>query len=265
MARRHADDVHENHDRWMVSYADFITLLLAFFVVLYSISSVNQTKYEQLSEILEGIFNVENRSVRPVQVGNITKQSERTEDLAMSDPQARSMAIDSSEGYGQSQQSGELQEIADRFEMDFFQLIKDQQIDVSGNEEWVEISLNSALLFKSGSAILNESADPVLYDIAVILREYPNAINIEGFTDNVPIGGTQFSSNWELSASRAATVVRMLVEGGLEPSRMAAVGYGEFQPIASNLNEDGRRKNRRVVLVVAKTSLQGRSSRTSLP
>lgn len=265
MARRHPDDVHENHDRWMVSYADFITLLLAFFVVLYSISSVNEKKYEQLSEILEGIFNVENRSVRPIQLGEVTKQNERTEDLAIADPQARSMAIDSSDGYGQSQQSGELQEIADRFEMEFFQLIKDEQINISGNEEWAEISLSSALLFKSGSAILNESADPMLYEIAVILREYPNAINIEGFTDNIPIGGTQFASNWELSASRAATVVRMMVLGGVEPSRLAAVGYGEFQPIASNLDAAGREKNRRVVIVVAKTALQGRTSRTAAP
>jgi chemotaxis protein MotB len=265
MARRRIEESPENHERWMVSYADFITLLLAFFVVLYSISSLNEKKYDRLSEILEGIFTVENRSLRPVQVGDIAKQTEKTDDLLMPDPQAKTSALGSADGYGKSSQIGELDEIANRLETSLTTLIKQGDVSVHGSESWTEISLNSGLLFQSGRAVLSESSDAVLYDIGMILRDYPNAINIEGFTDNVPVSGGKFVSNWELSTSRAAAVVRMLIDVGVEPSRMAAVGYGEFQPIANNLNIGGRKKNRRVVIVVAKTALQGRSTRNAPP
>ena len=128
----------------------------------------------------------------------------------------------------------DLNQLSNDVEGAFADLIEDDDIAIDGNETWVEISLSSSLLFGSGSAIPNPAALPVLTKIADLLAGYENPVHVEGFTDNVPIRSSVFASNWELSAARSATVVRLLAEGGVDPDRMAAVGYAEFQPLASN-------------------------------
>ncbi|MDN6857436.1 flagellar motor protein MotD [Pseudomonas sp. CAN2814] len=242
MPRRRRHEEHENHERWLVSYADFITLLFAFFVVMYSISSINEGKYKILSETLTGVFNQPDRSVRPIPVGEERPRTQQP-DQSISDPQ--------DEGQAQGNPDS-LQQISDSVRQAFGDLISTDQLSVRGNELWIEITLNSSLLFSSGDAIPNDAAFEIIEKVAKILSPYRNPVHVEGFTDNVPIHNAQYPTNWELSTARAASIVRMLAQDGLDAGRLAAVGYGEFQPVADNATADGRARNRRVVLVISR-------------
>jgi chemotaxis protein MotB len=255
MSRHSLDEDTDNHERWLVSYADFMTLLMAFFVVMYSISQVNESKYRVLSNTLTEAFNNPELSKDPIQVGDIA----RSQPLNVIDAQKGGL----DEKHGQtgdqeantdSEEKNPLQAMAQRLEDKFADLIGQQKITVHGNEEWLEIELKSELLFKPGAANIQLESELILQDIATILVDYEATVRVEGFTDNKAIQSDRFPSNWELSAGRAASVVKMLARMGLDPHRMAAVGYGEFQPRASNSTEAGRAANRRVVLMVSRTS-----------
>ncbi|MDP3845981.1 MAG: flagellar motor protein MotD [Pseudomonas sp.] len=240
MARRRHQEEHENHERWLVSYADFITLLFAFFVVMYSISSINEGKYRILSDSLEGVFSQPDRSIKPVPVGE--ERPRITEpDVSVVTESARSETA-----------PDPLQDIAKGMREAFGDMIMKDQMTVRGNELWIEIELSSSLLFSSGEALPTDMAFNIIEKIAKILAPYENPVHIEGFTDNLPINTAQFPSNWELSTARAASIVRMLAMDGVNPGRLAAVGYGEFQPVADNALAEGRARNRRVVLVVSR-------------
>ncbi|GLZ85948.1 flagellar motor protein MotD [Metapseudomonas resinovorans] len=245
MARRRHQEEHENHERWLVSYADFITLLFAFFVVMYSISSINEGKYKILSESLVGVFNQPDRSIKAIPVGE-EKPRTTEPDRSMVEESERSQTAIDDPG------SDPLQEIAQSVRDAFGDLIKSEQLNVRGNELWVEIEMNSSLLFPSGDAVPNDVAFTLIEKVARILAPYDNPVHVEGFTDNMPIATSQFPSNWELSTARAASIVRMLAMDGLAPRRLAAVGYGEFQPVADNATAEGRARNRRVVLVISR-------------
>lgn len=239
MPRRRHHEEHENHERWLVSYADFITLLFAFFVVMYSISSLNEGKYKILSQSLTGVFNQPDRSIKPIPVGEERPRTSEAE-LVLPEDGAPQAPVDS------------LESIASSVREAFGDLIQSSQLKVSGNELWIEIELSSSLLFSSGEALPNNAAFEIIEKVAKILAPYENPIHVEGFTDNQPIQTAQFPTNWELSAARAASIVRMLAMDGVNPGRMAAVGYGEFQPVADNATAEGRGRNRRVVLVVSR-------------
>lgn len=239
MARRRHHEEHENHERWLVSYADFITLLFAFFVVMYSVSSINEGKYKILSDSLIGVFNQPDRAVKPIPIGEARPQTSEPAP-ALFDEDVNQAAADS------------LESIADRVREAFGELILGEQLKVRGNELWIEIELSSSLLFPSGDALPNDAAFEIIEKIAKILAPYENPIHVEGFTDNLPIQTAQFPTNWELSAARAASIVRMLAMDGVNQGRLAAVGYGEFQPVADNATAEGRARNRRVVLVVSR-------------
>lgn len=245
MARRRRPEEHENHERWLVSYADFITLLFAFFVVMYSISSVNEGKYKILSEALVGVFNDTERSMKPIPIG---------EQRPLSVKPAEPLIKDSDQieaGIGQNV-TDPLKEIAQDVRDAFGDLIKSNQMTVRGNELWIEIELSSGLLFGSGDAMPSDKAFTIIEKVAKIIKPFDNPIHVEGFTDDQPISTAQYPTNWELSSARSASIVRMLAMEGVNPSRLASVGYGEFQPVASNTTAEGRGRNRRVVLVISR-------------
>lgn len=251
MARRRAHEEPENHERWLVSYADFITLLFAFFVVMYSISSLNEGKYKILSDSLVGVFNQPDRAIKPIPIGEERPQTSQGDLSTDVSQQADSEVVDP------------LQSIVRSMRAAFADLIGSDQLTVRGNEMWVEIELNSSLLFPSGDALPNDQAFAILDKVANILSPFDNPIHVEGFTDNLPISTDKYPTNWELSAARAGSVVRMLAAGGVESARMAAVGYGEFQPIADNATAEGRARNRRVILVISR-NLDVRRSATGV-
>ncbi|MEH6389832.1 MAG: flagellar motor protein MotD [Pseudomonas profundi] len=246
--RRRNKHESENHERWLVSYSDFITLLFAFFVVMYSISSVNEGKYKVLSDTLGGAFNQPQKVINPIQMGETTPLS-----LSPIDGQGEH---DGGNETDNDTQHDSLADIAKAMQAAFGDLISAGDIEVRGNELWIEIELSSGLLFPSGDALPLDDAFHLTEKIAGILAPYDNPVHVEGFTDNVPINSRLYPTNWELSAARAASVVRMLAHGGIDPGRMAAVGYGEFRPVADNTTVAGRRANRRVVLLVSRYTEQ---------
>jgi len=239
MPRRRSREEHPNHERWLVSYADFITLLFAFFVVMYSISSINEGKYKILSETLTQAFKQPEQATVPIAVGD---ESPRT--IA---PQVGSEPL-----RGGGERVDPLQRINQQIRSAFSDLLGSEQMTIRATEQWIEIELPSGLLFPSGDAIPNDEAFQIIERVATILAPYQNPIQVEGFTDNQPISTPRYPTNWELSASRAASIVRMLAMGGVQPSRLAAVGYGEFSPVADNSTPAGRARNRRVVLVISR-------------
>ena len=244
MARRRQQEEHVNHERWLVSYADFITLLFAFFVVMYSISSINEGKYKVISEALIGVFTDSDRSLKPIPIGD-----ERPKTVTPAKP----LVKDSDQtDAGIAGASDPLKSIADDISAAFGDLISSNQMTVRGNELWVEIELNSSLLFGSGDAMPSDQAFTIIDKVAKILKPFDNPIHVEGFTDNLPIQTAQYPTNWELSSARSASIVRMRAMQGVTPARRASVGYGEFQPVANNATAEGRARNRRVVLVVSR-------------
>ena len=208
MARRPPREEHENHERWLVSYADFITLLFAFFVVMYSISSINEGKYKILSETLTGVFNQPDRSIKPIPVGDDRPRTTQQPNDAMQ------------QGGDDNVDGDPLTQIADAVREQFGDLIGSDQLSVRGNELWIEITLNSSLLFPSGDAMPADAAFGIVEKVARILAPYQNPIHVEGFTDNVPIHNAQYPTNWELSTARAASIVRLLAQDGVAPSRL---------------------------------------------
>ncbi len=259
MPRHRIEEEHVNHERWLVSYADFITLLFAFFVVMYSISQINESKYRVLSNTLTEAFNKPNFKLNPIELG------ETTDSTPASAVELDALAVMEREGHGDAQVEGDeavqaddserlppqLQQISEQMANAFSDLMRQQLVTLRGNEQWLEVALSSSMLFASGDAALSGKAGPILDKIAVILHDQPNAIRVEGFTDNMPIATLRYPSNWELSAARAVSVVQFLTEKGVQPVRLMAVGYGEFHPVADNLSESGRARNRRVVLMIS--------------
>ncbi|GGE58559.1 flagellar motor protein MotD [Streptosporangium jomthongense] len=247
--RQPQDDLH-NKERWLISYADFITLLFAFFVVMYSVSSVNEGKYKVLSETLTGVFNAPQRSFQPIEIGDRPPRPEvgPSEDVI---PPPVTEAPRNREQDSRARTEA-LRTMADQLALEFDDLINRGVVTLETNDRWLALNLPDSLLFGSGDAEPHYDAFDVMDKVARVLRNRDNAIKVEGFTDNQPIHTQRFPSNWELSAARAAAVVRMLSMEGIEPERMAAVGYGEHQPLARNDTEEGRRRNRRVVLLISR-------------
>lgn len=270
MARKQKHEEHENHERWLVSYADFITLLFAFFVVMYALSSVNEGKYRVLSDSLVAAFRSAPRSIDPVQLGEIQRTVDSGSQSVVGEPSLIALPIPvvpdvvSESGRQQSRPQPRppgaagpagyvdpgVQRIAEAIVEAMGGLIRDDLIRVRRDERWLEVEIRSSILFPSGSARLTPDSFPILEQLAKILVPFPNPIHVEGFTDNVPISTVQYLSNWELSAARAASVVHLFTDYGVEPGRMAAIGYGEYKPVAPNDTPEGRARNRRVVLVI---------------
>ena len=267
MARKHKHEEHENHERWLVSYADFITLLFAFFVVMYSMSSVNEGKYRVLSESMVAAFKSSARSLQPVQVGEISRSPHIPDANIIEIPKPINYTpiVINQAAFGMSkdktmdinENSWAMDEAGSQIDMiaadvdDALQELVDQDVvEIRRSKLWLEIELKTSFLFLSGSASPSVEAEVILGQLGKVLKEYPNQVHVEGYTDDRPIVSTVFPSNWELSSSRAAAVVRLFALYGIEPQRMASVGYGEFRPVASNDTEAGRTRNRRVVIVI---------------
>ncbi len=266
--QRHIEEP-ENHDRWLVSYADFITLLFAFFVVMYAISSVNEGKYRVLSDALDAAFRQATRTAEPMGKGDLA----RTPDRKTRSPYDESIAIDlpfptrprdweiGTEAAKSIKAPGkplppagfadpDLRDLSDKISTAMGSLLEDELVHVRRDKRWIEIEIQSSVLFSGSNSMLAASAYPVVERIAELLRPYSNTIKVEGYTDDTPIFTEKFRSNWDLSAARAASVVHLLKDNGVDPVRMAAIGYGAEHPVASNQTPAGRTRNRRVVLVV---------------
>lgn len=273
MAKKAKHEDHINHEAWAIPYGDLITLLLAFFVVMYSMSSVNEGKYRVLADSLNAAFGGPPRSPSPIQVGPKTQSSTpdprprllqgspahpgtRGSQHAISKPDVLGPMAARISGDGgretpvAARERAQLQRMADEVHEALGDLISQKLIVVRRHEQWLEIEIQTDILFASGSAKLGSTAGEVLDRLAGALLEFDNRLRIEGHTDNVPIATREFPSNWELSSTRAASVVHRFMGRGVDPRRMTVLGLAEYQPVAENTDADGRNRNRRVVIVV---------------
>lgn len=274
MARRHKHEEHANHEAWAIPYGDLVTLLLAFFVVMYAISSVNEGKYRVLSDSLVAAFRGTPRTLEPVQVGEKAVGSGADIQVsivqqAMLDGQPRSMlesspihaaepqrpALHTNTTYDSETEHSDtaivqLDEVATQVEHAMSELVEQKLIAVRRHRLWVEVEIRTDILFPSGVATLAPEAVSVLRQLAQTLKPFPNPIRVEGHTDNRPISTAAFPSNWELSSARAASVVHLFTQAGLNPARLAVIGLGEYRPAQRNDTLEGRNANRRVLLVI---------------
>jgi len=241
VARKKHEEEVENHERWMVSYADFVTLLFAFFVVMYAISQVNEGKYRVLSDALLQAFQPDGH--RPVSIRTELQGSSRG-DANITLPIKR--PVDA----GRRRVEARMKGIADDIRKVLEPLVKEGQVRVTESARGIAVEINASVLFTSGQAELNDGSIRSLAAVAQVLAVVGNAIEIEGHTDNTPISTPVFPSNWELSAARASRVVRLFAQSGVAPERMVAVGYGEYRSVDSNDTSEGKTRNRRVTVMI---------------
>ncbi len=245
MARRsrfHQEE-HENLDRWLVSYADFITLLFAFFVVMYGISQVNVGKYRVLSDSMVSAF-------RNVNLGNPSEKV--IGDLATA-TRMRQMIQTPVEAQTEKQRGTareKMRNMAGDIQKALGTLVKEGKVRVTEGAQGVSVEINASVLFATGEAQLGPPAVAALQAVAQVLAETEFPVTVEGHTDNAPISTAMFPSNWELSVVRATSVVRLFQGSGVAPWRLTATGYGEQRPVASNDSPEGRSRNRRVTLII---------------
>jgi len=256
VSRRKKRGGHPNHERWLVSYADFITLLFAFFVVLYASSQVDQRKVGRLALAIQvafqelGIFQASNARIpldvqepMPFSTVQVVENLKRTTNLG----QVSSRPQSDSSGSG----NGDLAKLQLELAAALSSEIARNEISMRREPDGLVISLREVGFFESGSPEMKAASQPAFDRIANLLRSRNYRLRIEGHTDDVPIHNSRFSSNWELSTTRATEIVRLLiVRDGFDPNRLAAAGYAEYHPVASNRSPAGRAMNRRVDIVV---------------
>ncbi len=234
MARKKYDDGAENHERWLISYADFITLLFAFFVVMYAISTINVGQYRVLSDSLGKAFGSAGSSTRVTDPQTIT--------MAAIAQRRRSEAL--------RREKENLTKLAKDLSSTLAPLVKEGKVRVTQNSRGVSVEINASVLFDPGDATLTAESKEALRAVAVLLKADPHAVQVEGHTDTTPINNALFPSNWELSAVRASSVVRLFIDSGVAPTRLSAVGHGSNIPVASNDEPEGRARNRRVAVTI---------------
>jgi chemotaxis protein MotB len=271
MARKRKHEEHISHEAWAIPYGDLVTLLLAFFVVMYALSTINEGKFRVLSDSLQAAFRGAPRTLEPVNVGEKSRGSGA--DIAVSIVQQATLngqprqlleaiSVDSTLAMGGRKNADKLGadgkvivppalgRVADEIEKALAPLMAADMIAVRRHSTWVEVEIRTDILFASGVAKLSAAALPPLTILAETLAKYPNPVRVEGHTDNRPINTSTFPSNWELSAARAASVVHLFARGGVDPARLAVIGLGEFRAAQSNATAAGRNANRRVLIVI---------------
>ncbi len=277
--RKHRHEEHVNHEAWAIPYADLMTLLLAFFVVMYAVSVVNEGKFRVMSESLIEAFNGSSHAIAPlpptqVRPHNISPSIAAPAGQPGSSivpiavpipphPVPRDGGKGRDAGHPKSPQEN-LGRIEDQVRKALQPLIDRKLVIVRLKPDWLEIEIRTDILFPSGVAQLSAPANAVLRDLAGILARFPNPLRVEGFTDDVPINTPQYPSNWELSAARAASVARLFALSGVVADRLGIVGWGDVRPKADNATAEGRNQNRRVLVVVMSNRIVPNREQTDL-
>jgi len=258
MARKKKPEEHVNHERWLVSYADFITLLFAFFTTLYAISTVDAKKAGKLVYSLRAVFDLD---FFPSSQATLGGSGYDTSSLV--DPISPHAKVIKLQGLPPPAKphlaakkvralSGALAKFLAGQSGD-----KGQRVHVTKEPRGLIISLDAERFFASGSAELQPSAQRALDDLSKILTQVSLPLRVEGHTDNTPVRGQRFRSNWDLSTARSVTIVKRLIDNFAYPSDMlSAAGYGDTRPLQTNSTVQGRARNRRVDLVVLRELYQ---------
>lgn len=241
---RRTDDEHENHERWLVSYADFITLLFAFFVVMYAISQVSESKYRVLSDTLHSAFRQVPGTASGVQTTvNPNAPTPIVIPLRRPNPGIKTDEV-------QRVKKEKLRNMAKEINAALAPLVKEGQVRVTEGALGITVDINASVLFAPGDARLDPGAIQALRAVAGVLAPTDFPVTVEGHTDNTPINTPQFPSNWELSGMRASSVVRLFIDSGVAPRRLTATGYADQRPVDDNAAPEGRARNRRVAITI---------------
>lgn len=247
MARKKKPEEHANHERWLVSYADFITLLFAFFTAMFAISTADTAKLQKMVGSMQGAFGGKAMKIMPE--SGKTPFTTQTQNGSPGTPLAFNVARTEADSF---------LGIQDRIGKYLVKGVDEGKVLVIVSDRGLVIRLSDEGLFRPGEAEINPAAAGVLDELALSLIDIPNYVRIEGHTDNVPVPvkSARFPSNWELSTGRASRIVRWFIERQrFPPERLSAGGYGEHRPAATNSTEEGRRANRRVEIIVLKNRL----------
>lgn len=245
MARvRRGEEEHENHERWLVSYADFITLLFAFFVVMYAVSQVNEGKYRVLSDTLSSAFRHIPGSAGGAQVA-INPNAPMPATLPLRRPSPSQKTDDR-----QRAKKEKMRNMAKEISEALAPLVAEGQVRITEGALAITVDINASVLFAPGDAHLDAAAVQALTAVARVLGPTDFPVTVEGHTDNTPISTPMFPSNWELSGMRASTVVRLFVDQGVDPRRLTATGYADQRPVDDNATLEGRGRNRRVAITI---------------
>lgn len=227
----------DNSERWMLSYLDFITLLMIFFLMMYSMSTVDSKKAAALANSLKIGFNSGNGK-------NV---------IATTDASNDTPTVVEDDTMTAAQEEDKLEDIKNKVD----ELVNNSElkgsITTKIQDRGLLISFNDSIFFNSGEAIIKPDWQVKLKSIAKVLNGLDNYIRVEGHTDNVAINTNYFHSNWQLSVARSANVVEFLINQGISPGRLSSIGYGEYRPIKSNDTEEGRSSNRRVDILILNT------------
>jgi chemotaxis protein MotB len=278
MTRRRRHEEEEHHEAWAIPYGDLVTLLLGFFVVMYAMSSVNQGKYRVLSNSLTEAFNgtphvnpsapsgdsgsdpIEELPLTQVPVAPLESQrgtprrgqsiAGAVDQRAASSSASPAAAAAAAAPTGSARAGGTLDMVADDVTAAMGPLVAKGLVRVRRYDTWVAVDISTDILFGSGSAQLSGTAVMALQKLADSLKTWPNALRVEGHTDDRPINTAAFPSNWELSAARAASVVHLFMDRGVAPDRLAVMGFGPYRPASPNDSAAGRNANRRVEVVI---------------
>ena len=249
-----------NVDRWLVSYADYMTLLFALFVILYAMAIVNEDPFETVTESIGRVFQSSEEQTKnkgqgpdilPVNTIKSAKQLYGDGILEVDGPEL----LDGKKQLSNIQESNigtNLDSLEEQLHTALYDLVESGYAELEIDGDWLEIQLNSALLFPSGSATAIKGTESLLTLVNDVVGSASNYIRVRGYTDNLEINNEVFTSNWELSVFRATAILRVLESLGLESERMAIEGYGQYSPNTDNSTEEGRAQNRRVVIAISK-------------
>ncbi|MEI7842582.1 MAG: flagellar motor protein MotD [Gallionellaceae bacterium] len=245
---RHQEE--SNGERWLVSYADFITLLFAFFVVMYAISSVNEAKYKMFSESLKISLHSPSSSSVATESTNVVAPPPLHLNKVLVDKRVAVL------GEQQRKVEDRMKKLTSRLNFAMAELVEQQKVNIKLEKRGLVMDISASSLFDAGKSVLHEDAHKILKSVAEILSKEDFAVEVEGHTDDSPIATPQFPSNWELSAVRASSVVRMLIDQGVGENRLSAVGLASNQPLVPNDSAENRNKNRRVTITILSPNLE---------
>ncbi len=237
------DEEESEGEGWIVTFSDLMSLLLTFFILLYSMSTVEVSKFKQLMKSVQSALGVQQ-----------VPEAGTREGLEMLDHDGESQpdAVDELGGMVQK----ELQEIQSKVEEFIIKNKLGGKVSVEVGERGAVITISDVVLFPEGEAKFTRQAQPILKKLTELLKEFPYQVRVEGHTDNVPIHNSKYPSNWELSSARASEIVRFFIRHGVDPKRLVAAGYAHYRPIADNSTPEGRARNRRVEIVYVRENME---------
>lgn len=247
-------------DRWLLSYSDYITLLFALFVLLYALGLQEKSEFDRVLKSLSTMFLADSRQETeplPLVLKDLTQDEQQArQKIYSTDAVTSQVAGTKQQNAAEFASDDSMKDIQRQMNKTLRDLVESGLASVKLDPNWLTVELNSGLLFGSGSAVTTSSAKAVMQELVPIMNQTPNYIRIRGYTDALPISTEHFPSNWELSAARSASIVRLLESAGIEPARMAIEGYGQYSPFADNSTAEGRQQNRKVVIALSREIFQ---------